>query len=328
MSKECEMIRDLLPLYHDKVCSEASREAVEAHAAECPACREELRRLGMETVDLHLQQARQEVLAAHDVRVKREVARKSAAVGTVTAALFAVPVLVCLIVNLTTGRTLDWFFIVLASLAVVASITVVPALAPRRKALWMVGLFTVTLLLLLMTVCLYTGGRWFWVAGVSVLLGLTVFALPFVMHQKPMPAAWLRHKGLVVIVIATGLLYLLLLAVGQFIGGDAAYGRNAALITAVCLPLPWAVFLTCRYAPMTKRGKAGLCLLVSSMFTVVINDIIDWILEGTLVFRAFQVDYLRWTIDNVSANVNLLVCAVLAAAGLILLAARGKRKLQ
>ena len=35
----CEIIRDLLPLYCDQVCSGESRRAVEEHAAGCPACR-------------------------------------------------------------------------------------------------------------------------------------------------------------------------------------------------------------------------------------------------------------------------------------------------
>lgn len=36
---EHEIVQDLLPLYHDGVCSEKSREAVEAHLRECPDCR-------------------------------------------------------------------------------------------------------------------------------------------------------------------------------------------------------------------------------------------------------------------------------------------------
>lgn len=36
----CEVIRDLLPLYYDKVCSPASRALVEEHLAECAECRE------------------------------------------------------------------------------------------------------------------------------------------------------------------------------------------------------------------------------------------------------------------------------------------------
>ena len=36
MNKNCEVIRDLLPLYADDVCSGRSRELIEEHLQECP----------------------------------------------------------------------------------------------------------------------------------------------------------------------------------------------------------------------------------------------------------------------------------------------------
>lgn len=43
MSKlPCDVVRDLLPLYHDEVCSEASREMIEEHLSICEDCRTEL----------------------------------------------------------------------------------------------------------------------------------------------------------------------------------------------------------------------------------------------------------------------------------------------
>ena len=38
----CDLIQDLLPLYHDEVCSQTSREAVEEHLADCTACQKVL----------------------------------------------------------------------------------------------------------------------------------------------------------------------------------------------------------------------------------------------------------------------------------------------
>ena len=34
----CDVVRDLLPLYVDSVCSEESRALVEEHTASCPEC--------------------------------------------------------------------------------------------------------------------------------------------------------------------------------------------------------------------------------------------------------------------------------------------------
>ena len=38
----CDIIQDLLPLYHDGVCSAASQAAVKEHLASCKTCREAL----------------------------------------------------------------------------------------------------------------------------------------------------------------------------------------------------------------------------------------------------------------------------------------------
>lgn len=45
MKYSCEIIKDLLPLYHDKVCSEESSEAIREHLANCSGCQEYLDKL-------------------------------------------------------------------------------------------------------------------------------------------------------------------------------------------------------------------------------------------------------------------------------------------
>ena len=45
MKLECDVIRDLLPLYAEKLASPASSALVEQHLAACPACRAELEQL-------------------------------------------------------------------------------------------------------------------------------------------------------------------------------------------------------------------------------------------------------------------------------------------
>lgn len=48
MKHNCEVVRDLLPLYHDGVCSKKSREMVEEHLTECEACKKELEEIRKE----------------------------------------------------------------------------------------------------------------------------------------------------------------------------------------------------------------------------------------------------------------------------------------
>lgn len=48
MKLPCELIRDLLPLYHDGVCGETSKTLVEAHLKECPDCTRALNAIASE----------------------------------------------------------------------------------------------------------------------------------------------------------------------------------------------------------------------------------------------------------------------------------------
>lgn len=46
MRMPCDLIQDLLPLYHDQVCSQTSRKVVEDHLQDCPACQQVLDAMG------------------------------------------------------------------------------------------------------------------------------------------------------------------------------------------------------------------------------------------------------------------------------------------
>ena len=45
MRVSCEIIRDILPLYYDKVCSKETCTLVEEHISDCAKCAEELEKL-------------------------------------------------------------------------------------------------------------------------------------------------------------------------------------------------------------------------------------------------------------------------------------------
>ena len=50
MQKNCDLIKDLLPLYADEVCSEESRKAVAEHISGCSSCRSMLEKMNKQLV--------------------------------------------------------------------------------------------------------------------------------------------------------------------------------------------------------------------------------------------------------------------------------------
>lgn len=51
----CEVIKDLLPLYHDGICSSMSKALVEEHLAECESCTAELDAMDMALPTLNME---------------------------------------------------------------------------------------------------------------------------------------------------------------------------------------------------------------------------------------------------------------------------------
>ena len=197
MKNSCDVIRDLLPLYADDACSEDSRKIVEEHLAECPECGSMLRRLQSNEIENGLQQEKQDVIE-YGVR---QFKKRSATVGSTVSGLFMIPILVCLIINLTSGSAMGWFLIVLSALAVAASLIIVPIMVPKDKLFWTFCAFTASVIILLAITCLVSRGDWFWIASSAVLFGLAVIFLPFVVRARPM-RKWIGKTNKVLVVLA------------------------------------------------------------------------------------------------------------------------------
>ena len=193
MKNSCDVIRDLLPLYADDACSADSRRLVDEHLAECPDCSGMLKRLQNNEIESDLQMEKQDVIEYGVKRFKR----RSATVGSTVSGVFMIPILVCLII------------IVLAALAVAASLIIVPIMAPKgSKALWMLATFTASLMILLAVTCLVSGGNWFWVASSSVLFGLAVCFLPFVVRAKQLQKWIGKSNKVLLVLVADAVLFL------------------------------------------------------------------------------------------------------------------------
>lgn len=177
----CDVIQDLLPLYADEACSEASRGLVEEHLKECAVCREMAEELMHTEIESELHRERESVLR-YGVRQFR---RRTAAVGSAVSGAFTLPILICLVAALVRGPSLSWVSLVMAGLCVLASLTVVPIMVPEDKAFWTFCAFCASLVLLLGVVCLYTHGDWFRIASGAALFGLSVVFLPFVIKARP-----------------------------------------------------------------------------------------------------------------------------------------------
>ena len=76
MKNECDIIKDLLPLYAERMLSESSVSLVEEHLGSCPACADTLKELKAETPELVPAESDPAASAASIKRIKKKVARR------------------------------------------------------------------------------------------------------------------------------------------------------------------------------------------------------------------------------------------------------------
>lgn len=70
MNISCEIIKDLLPLYHDGVCSSESRSFVETHLDNCENCKAELQTMNTILFDNNTEKNMKEAEAVQHLSIK------------------------------------------------------------------------------------------------------------------------------------------------------------------------------------------------------------------------------------------------------------------
>ncbi len=311
MKYNCEMISDLLPLYIDKACTKGSAEAVEQHISECEACAgllAEMRQCDT-VIDKPIADERNNVLDSQ----ARFFKRRSAIAGCIVGGIFAIPILVCLIVNLATGAGLTWFFIVLAALLIPASLTVVPLMAPDNKLLWTIGSFTASLLVLYAVCSIFSGGSWFFIAASATLFGLSIPFMPFVVNAKPVAKLLGSNKALTAIGVMT-LAYVLMMTVIGIKARSLTFFRYALAFSLPPLTFFWAMFALIRYPRWNGLLKAAACIFAASLIFFLNDTVVYLILGCGLHFPGFD------TSLTTTDSLNCVMCWTVLAAGTVIAA--------
>lgn len=94
MRLSCEVIKDLLPLYYDKVCSKESSLLIEEHLAECPKCLDELQKLKIDLEKPNISEEKIKVMKNISKKWKRD---KSVAFTKGSMLVSALAAIICFI---------------------------------------------------------------------------------------------------------------------------------------------------------------------------------------------------------------------------------------
>lgn len=93
MKNSCEVVKDLLPLYHDDVCSNESRSIVEEHLLECNDCKGYLDSINNDFIQSDIEKSTEQEKYDTLKRIKKKLFRKNVMVSVVSI-LCAITVLI------------------------------------------------------------------------------------------------------------------------------------------------------------------------------------------------------------------------------------------
>ena len=204
--------------------------------------------------------------------------------------IYGAVLLGCAVGNLAVQGTLSWFWVALPAVLLAASLTLVPALAGLRQELApcrasiALGCALASLELLLGACCLYTGGDWFPMVGMIVLFGLSLFILPVVLRQLPLPV--LEGRQLSVYLLAeTALLELVLLVGCLYTGGDwflmagmgVLFGLSMFILPVLLWQLPVGAFI--------RRNKLLAWLIGETALLLALLAVGQWYDGGDWLWR-------------------------------------------
>lgn len=219
----------------------------------------------------------------------------------------------CFIIFILKEHNTSKFCILLTSLMLSASLLNVPTFTAKNRGILTLASSYVSLTLLLLSGNVYSGGDWFFMAFLSVTLGLCIVFLPFIIRCDFISRFVGNNKSLICMASDT----VMILAVVAY--GTLKYGVWESFVTgivaAACvLVLVWAVFAVIRYA------KINIFFKLSAVFAI----IGAWLLSAeklALKFLPSNVDFSITISDDVStAAISAVIigaAGILAAVGLV-----------
>ena len=306
----CGVVRDLLPLYVDGVCSDASRALVDEHIASCPECAKMLAQLKDSACEDSLRRETAAVLAPRRWR------NRLFAASCTLAGFLCVPA--SLLAAMGRSPAMDypfsWLLLLAPALLVALAATLLPLRCRRYTGRWTLLGYTASLLLFFMACCLYasTGtaavspvGAAFAAGAVVLYIASAAVILPWVLKELPLKGRFAGHKALAA--LTWDIVFALALAVCAGLAIPA--GHPAALIIAMAA---LAACLALAGLTLYKKLRMDTLARVGVVVTVAGNGVC-WLAQPFLRLTGAEKNVTVW-VQRIAAS---LCAATLIAGGVL-----------
>lgn len=240
---------------------------------------------------------------------------------------YGIALIPCFICNLAINKTLSWFWIVVSSLLLAFTFTNLPKLIKKYRLILIPLSMYLALTLLLGVCCIYTGGNWFIVPTLSVLLGLVIIFMPIFIAKYDIFAKVRKFNDFVSVFIDFIFLNVLLFATNVYTNVNSTVSDwwyvKIALPIVLVIYLILNLFLCVRFLRVNRFIKTSIIMFLinviylSPSFIKVKIHSLQKEIDQNNIFRA---DLSSWTLnDTLECNVHLIVFLSILLLGAVFL---------
>ncbi len=242
---------------------------------------------------------------------------------------YGVALIPCFICNLAIDKTLSWFWIVLSALLLAFTFTNLPKHIKEYKLILIPLSQYLALALLLGVCCIYSGGNWFLIPVLSVLLGLTIIFIPIYIAKYEVFSKIKKYNDFISVAVDFLMLNVLLIVTNAYtVVNDYADGWwyfKIALPIVLCVYLALNIIMSVRFLKINRFLKTSIVLLLSNaflylppLFIKVKNLEAQKEIDEINIFKA---DLSSWKADAaLENNIHLIICLTLLLLALVFLA--------
>ena len=187
---------------------------------------------------------------------------------------YGVALLTCFICNLAVNKTLSWFWIVFSALLLSFTFTNLPKFIKKYKLLFIPLSMYSALCILLAVCCIYTGGNWFFIPAISVLLGLVMIFVPIYIAKYEIFSKIRKYNDFISVGISFIVLLVLLVVINIYtavnnysnLAWSVIYAIPIALIVYIVLNLMMSV----KFLKLNKLLNTSIILTLVNLFVYVV----------------------------------------------------------
>ncbi len=232
---------------------------------------------------------------------------------------YIVALVPCFICNLAINKGLTWFWIVFSALLLAFTFTNLPKLIKRHKLILVPLSMFIALCILLATCAIYTRGDWFFVAILSVFLGLAIIFTPIYIAHYKIFSKIKKYNDFISIAVDFIIINILLIVINIFTlkATNNWWYLKIALPIVTIIYLELNVILSVRFLKLGRFFKSGIILTLINLFLYIPPMLIrlkDAELQKELIddSNILKANLSSWKLEAIDSNIHCIIFLTIA----------------